>query len=98
MKTYNIEVLKDASHRLLFEMSDEQYDTLLKEFDIVTSQMKLIGEDSSIDSYEPMVFPFECTTSYLREDEPEAPLTREEALKNAHNKMGGQIKLPKVVN
>lgn len=98
MKTYNIEVLKDASHRLLFEMSDEQYDTLLKEFDIVTSQMKLIGEDPSVDSFEPMTFPFECTTSYLREDIPGEPLSREDALKNAHNKMGGQIKLPKVVN
>ena len=98
MKTYNIEVLKDASHRLLFEMSEEQYDTLLKEFDIVTSQMKLIGEDPIVDSYEPMIFPFECTTSYLREDEPGTPLSREEALRNAHNKTGGQIKLPKVVN
>ena len=98
MKTYNIEVLKDASHRLLFEMSEEQYDTLLKEFDIVTSQMKLIGEDPIVDSYEPMIFPFECTTSYLREDEPGTPLSREEALRNVHNKTGGQIKLPKVVN
>ena len=98
MKTYNIEVLKDAAHRLLFEMSDEQYDTLLKEFDIVTSQMKLIGEDPSVDNYEPMIFPFECVTSFLREDEPGEPLPREEAIKNAHNKTGGQIKLPKVVN
>ena len=98
MKTYNIEVLKDAAHRLLFEMSDEQYDTLLKEFDIVTSQMKLIGEDPSVDNYEPMIFPFECVTSFLREDEPGTPLNREEAIKNAHNKTGGQIKLPKVVN
>ncbi len=97
MKTYNIEVLKDASRRLLFEMSDEQYDTLLKEFDIVVSQMKLIGQDKEVDSYEPMIFPFECKTSYLREDVPSTPLTREEALKNAHNKTGGQIKLPKVV-
>ena len=97
MKKYNIEVLKDAAHRLLFDMSDEQYDTLLKEFDIVTSQMKLIGEDKSVEEYEPMVFPFSCETSYLREDVPGEPLSRDEALKNAHNKTGGQIKLPKVV-
>ncbi len=97
MKPYNIEILKDAAHRLLFDMSDEQYDTLLKEFDIVTSQMKLIGENFDSDKYEPMVFPFECTTSYLREDIPGEPLSRDEALKNARNKTGGQIKLPKVV-
>ena len=97
MKEYNIEVLKDAAHRLLFDMSDEQYDTLLKEFDIITSQMKLLGENKEVDNYEPMVFPFECTTSYLREDIPDEPLSREEAIRNAHNKTGGQIKLPKVV-
>ena len=97
MKEYNIDVLKDAAHRLLFDMPEEQYQTLLKEFDIVTTQMKVIGEDSSLDKLEPMVFPFECTTTYLREDEPGEPLDREEALKNAHNKTGGQIKLPKVV-
>lgn len=97
MKEYNIEVLKDAAHRLLFDMSEEQYATLLNEFDIVTTQMKLIGQDKRVDQYEPMVFPFECTTSYLREDVPGTPLDREEAIKNAHNKTGGQIKLPKVV-
>ncbi len=97
MKQYNIEILKDAAHRLMFDMSPEQYETLLREFDVVTAQMKVLGEDKTIDEYEPMVFPFECTTFYLREDIPAKPLDRELALKNAQNKTGGQIKLPKVV-
>lgn len=97
MKEYNIEILKDAAHRLMFDMPLEQYETLLKEFDIVTQQMKILGEDDAIDEYEPMIFPFECVTTYLREDIPEKPLEREYALKNAQNKTGGQIKLPKVV-
>ena len=97
MKAYNKEVLKDAAHRLLFDMSESEYDTLLDEFNIITKQMLVIGEDPSIDKYEPMTFPFECTTSFLREDTPDIPLTREEALRNANHKAGGQIKLPKVV-
>lgn len=97
MKEYNIEILKDAANRLLFDMSEDEYKTLLSEFDIVIKQMKLIGENCSIDSYEPMVFPFECSTSYLREDVPSEPLPREEALKNTSRKAGGQIKLPRVV-
>lgn len=97
MKEYNIEVLKDAAKRLLFDMSENEYETLLKEFDIVTKQMNIIGSDVSIEKYEPMAFPFECTTSHLREDIPEAPLSREEALRNSKRKIGGQIKLPKVV-
>lgn len=97
MKNYDINVLKDAAKRLLFDMSDSEYETLLKEFDIITKQMEIIGSDKSLDSLEPMVFPFECTTSYLREDEPEEPLDREVALRNSKRKIGGQIKLPKVV-
>ena len=97
MKEYNISVLKDAAKRLLFDMSEDEYETLLKEFDIVTKQMNIIGSNHSLDSYEPMAFPFECATSYLREDVPEEPLSREEALRNSKRKIGGQIKLPKVV-
>ena len=97
MKDYNIEVLKDAAKRLLFDMSESEYETLLKEFDIVTKQMNIIGSNRLLDDLEPMSFPFECSTSYLREDIPAEPLSREEALRNSKRKIGGQIKLPKVV-
>lgn len=97
MKQYNIEVLKDAANRLLFDMSDSEYETLLSEFDIVTKQMGLIGNNRELDNYEPMAFPFEVYTSELREDIAEEPLTRDEALRNSQRKVGGQIKLPKVV-
>lgn len=97
MKEYNIEILKDAAKRLLFDMSESEYETLLSEFDIVTKQMNIIGSNKELDGYEPMIFPFECSTSFLREDEPTEPLPREEALKNSKRKIGGQIKLPKVV-
>lgn len=97
MKEYNIEVLKDAANRLLLDMSDSEYETLLSEFDIVTKQMKPIGDNHALDKFEPMVFPFEIYTTELREDVAEEPLTREEALRNSRRKVGGQIKLPKVV-
>lgn len=97
MKDYNIEVLKDAAKRLLFDMSENEYETLLNEFDIVTKQMDIIGSNKDLDGLEPMIFPFECSTSSMREDEPGEPLPREEALKNSKRKIGGQIKLPMVV-
>lgn len=97
MKDYDIDVLKDAAHRLLFDMSEEEYNTLLNEFDIIIKQMKVLGEQKDIDNIKPMTFPFECSTSFLREDIPSTPLSREDALRNANHKAGGQIKLPKVV-
>ena len=97
MKEYNIDVLKDAANRLLLDMSESEYETLLKEFDIVTKQMKPLGDNRELDKVEPMVFPFEIYTTELREDVAEEPLIREQALKNSRRKVGGQIKLPKVV-
>lgn len=97
MKTIDKDVLIDAAHRLMFDMSSEEYDTLLEEFKILTKQMETIGRIEGLDRYEPMTFPFYCHTSVLREDVPEPPLSIEEALGNAGSVMDGQIKLPKVV-
>ena len=97
MKEYNIEVLKDAANRLLLDMSESEYETLLSEFDIVTKQMKPLGDNAELDKFEPMVFPFEVFTTELREDVAEEPMSREETLRNSQRKVGGQIKLPKVV-
>ena len=97
MKEINLDVLHDAAHRLLFDMSEEEYATLLQEFDVLTKQMETIGRIEGLDAYEPMTFPFDCTTSYLREDVPSEPLDRDLALSNAGSVSDHQIKLPKVV-
>ena len=97
MKEINLDVLHDAANRLLFDMSEEQYATLLEEFKTLTKQMETIGKIEGIDAFEPMTFPFDCTVTYLREDEPCLPLAREDALKNAGSVQDNEIKLPKVV-
>ncbi len=97
MKEITKEVLKDAAARLMFDMSEEQYDTLEKEFDIIIKQMQLIGEIEGVDECAPMTFPFDVTTDFLREDEAIESLKKEEVLANAKDVYEGQIKLPKVV-
>ena len=97
MKEISKEVLKEAANKLLFDMEESEYDTLLDEFDIVIRQMKLLGEVDCIEKADPMTFPFAVTTSYLREDKVEETLSQEEALRNAHDVVDGQIRLPKVV-
>ncbi len=97
MKTVNKEVLKDAANRLYFDMTDDQYETLLKEFDAIQKEFNLMGEIDGVDEAKPMTFPFDVTVTYLRDDVPEKPLAKEDVLKNAGNVKDGQIKLPKVV-
>lgn len=97
MKQINEAVLKDASHRLLFDISDEEMKLLLNEFDILVKQFELLKDIENVNEVKPMTFPYEIFNDYLREDVPSDVLTKEEALKNAKNVKDGQIKLPKVV-
>lgn len=96
MKSVDLKKLQIAANRLCFDMSDKEYQTLLNEFKTIVKQMELIAEDKSIDQYEPMVYPFPCEIDTLREDEPIKPTSRDEILKNAKNKLAGQVKVKKV--
>ncbi len=98
MEKVTLEILKKAANNLLFDMSFEQYQTLLNEFDIIQQQMQIIGKLKNIDDVSPMIFPFDVSISYLREDIAKTPLSQQDALRNAHDVVLGQIKLPKVVH
>lgn len=97
MLKYNKDLLKKCANNLLFDMSDSQYELLEKEFDVLIKQMEVLGEIEGLENITPMTFPFDVSTSLLREDIPEESLTKEEILRNAKDVQDGQIKLPKVV-
>ncbi|MBO7614661.1 MAG: Asp-tRNA(Asn)/Glu-tRNA(Gln) amidotransferase GatCAB subunit C [Bacilli bacterium] len=95
MKEINKNVLIEASEKLLFKMEDSEYETLLKEFDVITIQMTFLSNLKGVEDVQPMTFPFACKTTFLREDVASKPLDRDEALKNAGDVVEGQIRLPK---
>lgn len=89
--------LKEYAEKLMFRLEEEQYDTLLKEFDIILEQMKLIEDIKEIDGIEPMTFPFELDKVKPREDDNVETIDTEMALSNAKEKIGTEVKVPKVV-
>lgn len=97
MKTVTKELLKESANNLMFDLSDEQLNTLLGEFEVILKQMDLIGEIKGVDDAEPMVFPFEVTNDFLREDIATNKISQNDALKNSGDVVEGQIRLPKVV-
>ena len=64
---------------------------------MVSDELSKIDKVEGLQDASPMTFPFDVTISYLREDDPVNKLTRDEALSNAKDVLGGQIRLPKVV-
>ena len=93
----SIEELKDLANRLKFDMSEEEYQTLQKEFEVILKQMDLIGQIENVDTIEPMTFPYQVTASWIREDEEKEGLELEELMSNIKDRMGNFVKVPKVV-
>lgn len=91
------EKLKKYANDLEFDMNDDEYKTLMGEFDILLKQVELIGNIEGISDYEPMDFPFTLESASLREDKVNMSLTREDALKNSKDVKDGCVKTPKVV-
>ena len=97
MLKYDLETIKKCANNLMFDMTDEQYDVLVKEFETIIKEMELLDEIEGVNDISPITFPFDVATSYLREDEAMECFDKEDVLKNAKEVLDGQIKLPKVV-
>jgi len=91
------ETLVMLANKLMFTMDDSEYNTLLDEFDTILKQMDLIGNIDGIDDIEPMVYPFELSDVFFREDEVKDELEIDEILVNSGSNLYNQVKLPKVV-
>ena len=89
--------LKEYAEKLMFRLEEDQYDTLLREFDVILEQMKLIEDIKEIEGIEPMTFPFKLDNVRPREDDEVETIDTEIALSNAKEKIGTEVKVPKVV-
>ncbi len=90
------EYFRKLAHQLMFDLSDEEADSLVKEFGTLEGQMSLMDAVNT-DGVEEMIYPFEDETSFLREDVVSNVITQEEALSNVTKKIEGHFVLPKVV-
>ena len=93
----NKEELKKYAKNLEFDMKEEEYETLSNEFNILFKQMDLLGNIEGINNYEPMDFPFSLDDSYLREDNVNMNIPREDVLSNSKDVKDNCVKSPKVV-
>lgn len=91
------EMLKELASKLMFNMNDSEYDTLLEEFIVILKQMDLIGNIKDIEKVEPMVYSNEKNIASLRDDQVLEELDIEDILKNSGSNLYNQVKLPKVV-
>ena len=89
--------LKDYANKLMFDMNEEEYETLQKEFEIIQKQMEIIGEIDEIKNVEPMTFPYKLEEVSLRDDNDARTIDVEDALSNCHRRKGRDVRVPRVV-
>ena len=87
----------DFAHKLLFNLTPEENELVLDEFEIIDETLDLINEIEGLDALEPMTHSLDDFVFELREDEAETSIPIEEALKNAGKVEGREIEVPKVV-
>ena len=88
--------LTDLAHKTMFNVSDDEMDAMIEEYNVFMSHVKAI-EMIDTEGVEPMAFPYDIETTFLRDDENTHTISREEALSNAKLVQDNQIKVPKVV-
>lgn len=90
------EMLKKLGLKTMFKISDEEIPELIEEYDIFMHHVSVL-EKIDTEGTEPLAYPYEIETSFLRDDQPIDVISREDVLKNAKSVQDNQIKVPKVV-
>lgn len=96
MKILNAQGFKDLASELRFALSDEEAQAIKDEFDILINQIDLLSQIDT-EGVEPMVYPFDEETHFLREDVADQVLPINEVLKNAPKTKNGFFVTQKVV-
>ena len=90
------EYFKKLAHQLMFDLSDEEADGIVKEFGELETQMSLLDQVNTDDTEE-MIYPFEQATTFLRDDVVTNVISQADAMKNVKKNLEGYFVLPKVV-
>lgn len=97
MQKITKENIQDYALKLMFKMKEEEFETFEKEFETILKHMDLISKIDGIENVEPLVFPFKNEDVKLRKDVANSTLTTDDAVKNAHETIYDEVKVPKVV-
>ena len=90
------EYFKKLAHQLMFDLSDEEADGIVKEFGELETQMSLLDQVNTDDTEE-IIYPFEQATTFLRDDVVTNVISQADAMKNVKKNLEGHFVLPKVV-
>ena len=96
METFDKSFFEKLASGIMLNVNDEEIADLKAEFEILRRQVQLF-ERVDTEGVEPMVYPFEEETTFLREYVADHVLSQQDALANAKSVRAGHVHVPKVV-
>ena len=94
---FNEEEIIKYADKLLIGLSSEEAKTICDEFDIIDKNIDQINLIENLKDIEPAFMPFDLYASSLREDIAQKSVDVDDALSNTKDKLGREIRVPKVV-
>lgn len=92
------EKIKSLANQLMFDLSESEIEEIQTEFSSLIQQMALLNEIDT-EEVEPMVYPFEEATTYLRDDDAQPQhLSKQDIFMNAPDAEDDYFVVPKVVD
>lgn len=88
--------LKAIALKTMFSLTEEEMPDMIHEYDIFMKHVEVL-ENIDTENVEPLCFPYEQITTFLREDEPIDVVDVKELLSNGPDVVENQIRVPKVV-
>lgn len=96
MENYNSAYFKQLAKQLRFDLSDQEAQDIVAEFDTLLNQLSLL-ETIDTEGVTEMILPFEEETTFMREDTVKNVFTVEEAMANAPKSKNDYFVTVKVV-
>lgn len=90
------EKLKNLALKTMFSLTDDKMPEMVKEYEVFMHHVQAL-EAIDTEGVEPLCFPYELETTYLREDEPVDVVDVDTILSNGPDVVEHQIRVPKVV-
>lgn len=97
MSKFTKELVNDYANKLLFELTSEENEMVLKEFDIIDATMNKINSIPGLSEIEPMTHCLDDFSYTLEEDMPSESINSKEALSNCSKVLDNEVSVPKVV-
>lgn len=91
------EKIEELAKLYCFQLTEKEVEEILIEFQHLIQNMALLNQIDT-EAVEPMVYPFEQATSYLREDDVIHELSVQQVLENAPKVENDYFVVPKVVD